>query len=61
MEQLLGAQVAREGGGNPERTFAKAAYESFVCQTARMGAAMTNIASESAKPFEGMLARAARP
>jgi len=37
--------------------FARASYEAYVAQTSKVGTALTNLAKDSFKPFEGALSR----
>jgi hypothetical protein len=38
--------------------YARDAYEALVAQTTRIGGIVTDMAKESCKPFEGIIARA---
>jgi hypothetical protein len=38
--------------------YARGAYEALVAQSARLGDALTDVAKETTKPFEGLMARA---
>lgn len=59
LERLLGASSV-EKALEIQAAFAKTSYEGFITHTTRVGEAMTNIARESVKPFEGLLGHTAR-
>ena len=51
VEKLMGVQTLDKA--------VKGAYDSFVNQTTKMGSLYSNLASETMKPFEGLLSKAA--
>jgi hypothetical protein len=56
-DKLIGAK-SLDKAFEIQTEFARAAYEGFVAQTAKVGDLFTDIAKESYKPFEGLLAKA---
>jgi hypothetical protein len=57
LEQLFGAK-SLEKAIEIQSAYAKTAYEGFVAQATKMGELYTDLAKESYKPFEGMMAKA---
>jgi len=57
-EKLLGAK-SLDKAMEIQTDFAKSAYEGFVAQATKMGELYTEIAKESYRPFEGMIAKVA--
>jgi len=55
-EKLLGAK-SLETAIEIQSEYAKSAYESFVAEATKMGELYTDLAKESYKPLEGMLAK----
>jgi hypothetical protein len=55
-EKLLGAKTL-ETAVEIQTEYAKSAYESFVAEATKIGGLYTDLAKESYKPFEGMLAK----
>ncbi|MDQ0468321.1 phasin family protein [Labrys wisconsinensis] len=58
-EKLLGAK-SLDKALEIQTDFARTAYEGFVAQSTKIGELVTNIARESYKPFEGILAKTAK-
>ena len=58
VEKLIGAQTL-DKAVEIQTAFVKGAYESFVSQSTKMGALYSNLATETIKPFEGLLSKAA--
>jgi hypothetical protein len=58
VEKLLGVQTL-DKAVEIQTAFVKGAYDSFVSQTTKMGALYSNLATETLKPFEGLLSKAA--
>jgi len=58
VEKLLGVQTL-DKAVEIQTAFVKGAYDSFVSQTAKMGSLYSNLATETMKPFEGLLSKAA--
>jgi phasin family protein len=58
LEKLLGAKTL-EKAIEVQSEFAKSAYEGFVAQATKMGELYTDLAKESYKPLEGMMAKVA--
>jgi phasin family protein len=58
LEKLFGAKTL-EKAIEVQSDYAKAAYEGFVAQTTKLGELYTDLAKESYKPLEGMLAKVA--
>ena len=56
-ERLLGAK-SLEKAIELQSDYAKSAYESFVSEATKLGELYTDLAKESYKPFEAMLAKA---
>src|SRR5207302_5205665 len=56
LEKLLGAK-SLEKAIEVQSEYAKRAYEGFVAQTTKFGALYTDLAKESYKPLEGILAK----
>ena len=56
LEKLLGAK-SLEKAIEVQSGYAKRAYEGFVAQTTKFGALYTDLAKESYKPLEGILAK----
>ena len=52
-----GREVARQGDADPERACCASTYEHLVAQSTKVGEIVTDVAKESCKPFEGMLAK----
>ena len=57
-EKLLGAKSV-EKAIEIQTAYAKSAYETFVAEATKMGELYTDLAKESYKPFEGMIAKVA--
>ena len=57
LEKLLGAKSV-EKAIEIQTAYAKSAYETFVAEATKMGELYTDLAKESYKPFEGMIAKA---
>jgi hypothetical protein len=57
LEKLLGAKTL-DKAVEIQSEYAKTAYEGFVAQATKLGALYTDLAKESYKPFEGLLAKA---
>ncbi len=55
LEKLFGAKTL-ETAMEVQSTYAKSAYEGFVAQATKFGELYTDLAKESYKPFEGMMA-----
>jgi hypothetical protein len=53
-EKLLGAK-SLENAVEVQSDYLKSAYESFVAQSAKLGALYTGLAQEAYKPFEGFV------
>ena len=58
VEKLMGVQTL-DKAVEIQTAFVKGAYDSFVSQSTKMGALYSNLASETMKPFEGLLSKAA--
>jgi len=58
VEKLLGAK-SLDKAIEVQSEFAKSAYEGFVAQATKFGELYTDLAKESYKPFEGMMAKVA--
>jgi hypothetical protein len=58
VEKLLGVQTL-DKAVEIQTAFVKGAYDSLVNQTAKMGSLYSNLATETMKPFEGLLSKAA--
>ena len=56
LEKLLGAK-SLEKAIEIQSAYAKSAYETFVAEATKMGELYTDLAKESYKPFEGMVAK----
>ncbi len=56
LEKLLGAKSV-EKAIEIQSAYAKSAYETFVAEATKMGELYTDLAKESYKPFEGMVAK----
>jgi phasin family protein len=56
LEKLLGAKTL-EKAIEVQSEYAKSAYEGFVAQATKMGELYTDLAKESYKPLEGMMAK----
>ena len=57
LEKLFGAK-SLDKAIEVQSAYAKTAYEGFVAQATKMGELYTDLAKETYKPFEGMLAKA---
>jgi hypothetical protein len=57
LEKLLGAK-SLDKAIEIQSEYAKTAYEGFVAQATKLGELYTNLAKESYKPFEGIIAKA---
>jgi len=58
LEKLIGAK-SLDKAIEVQSDFIKTAYEGFVSQATKMGELYTNLAKESYKPIEGMMAKVA--
>src|SRR5882724_2599374 len=58
LERLLGAKTL-EKAIEVQSEYAKSAYEGFVAQATKIGELYTDLAKESYKPLEGMMAKVA--
>ena len=58
LDKLLGAKTL-EKAIEVQSDYAKSAYEGFVAQATKMGELYTDLAKESYKPLEGMMAKVA--
>lgn len=58
LESLLGAK-SLEKAIEIQSDYVKTAYEGFVAQSSKMGELYTDLAKESYKPLEGMIAKVA--
>jgi hypothetical protein len=58
LEKLLGAK-SLDKAIEVQSDFVKTAYEGFVAQSTKMGELYTNLAKETYKPIEGMIAKVA--
>ena len=58
LEKLLGAK-SLEKAIEIQSDYVKTAYEGFVAQATKMGELYTDLAKETYKPFEGMIAKVA--
>ncbi|HMK78697.1 MAG TPA: phasin family protein [Xanthobacteraceae bacterium] len=58
LEKLLGAKTL-EKAIEIQSDYVKAAYEGFVAEATKLGELYTDLAKESYKPFEGMMAKVA--
>ena len=58
LEKLLGAKTL-EKAIEVQSDYAKSAYEGFVAQATKMGELYTDLAKETYKPLEGILAKVA--
>ena len=58
VEKLLGVQTL-DKAVEIQTAFVKSAYDSLVGQTTRMGTLYSNLATETMKPFEGLLSKSA--
>ena len=58
MESLLGAK-SLEKAIEIQTDYVKTAYEGFVAEATKMGELYTDLAKESYKPFEGIMAKVA--
>ena len=56
IEKLLGAK-SLEKAIEIQSAYAKSAYETFVAEATKMGELYTDLAKETYKPFEGMIAK----
>ena len=56
LEKLLGAK-SLEKAIEIQSAYAKSAYETFVAEATKMGELYTDLAKETYKPFEGMIAK----
>jgi hypothetical protein len=56
VEKLIGAQ-SLEKAIEVQTSYAKGAYESLVAQSSKMGALYTALATDTFKPFEGLLSK----
>jgi hypothetical protein len=56
-EKLMGAK-SLDKAVEIQSEYARDAYEALVAQTTRIGGIVTDMAKESCKPFEGIIARA---
>ena len=56
LEKLLGAKSV-EKAIEIQSAYAKSAYETFVAEATKMGELYTDLAKESYKPLEGMIAK----
>ena len=56
LEKLIGAKTL-EKAIESQSDYAKTAYEGFVAEATKLGALYTDLAKESCKPFEGILAK----
>jgi hypothetical protein len=57
LEKLFGAK-SLETAIELQSNYVKSAYEGFVAEATKMGELYTDLAKESYKPFEGMMAKA---
>jgi hypothetical protein len=57
LERLAGAR-SLDKAVEIQADYARSAYEALVAQSARLGDAFTDLAKETTKPFEGLLAKA---
>jgi hypothetical protein len=57
VEKLLGVQTL-DKAVEIQTAFVKSAYESFVSQSTKMGALYSALATETVKPYEGLLKKA---
>jgi hypothetical protein len=57
LERLAGAR-SLDKAMEIQADYARSAYEALVAQSARLGDAFTDLAKETTKPFEGLLAKA---
>ena len=58
-EKLVGVKTL-DKAVEIQSEFARTAYEAYVAQASKIGAALTNLAKDSFKPFEGALSRTNR-
>ena len=58
VEKLLGVQTL-DKAVEIQTAFVKGTYDSLVSQTTKMGTLYSNLATETLKPFEGLLSKAA--
>ena len=58
IEKLIGAQTL-DKAVEIQTAFVKGAYDSFVSQSTKMGELYSTLATETMKPFEGLLSKAA--
>jgi len=58
LEKLLGAKTL-EKAIEIQSDYVKSAYEGFVAEATKLGELYTDLAKESYKPFEGMMAKVA--
>jgi len=58
LESLLGAKTL-EKAIEIQSDYVKSAYEGFVAQSSKIGELYTDLAKETYKPFEGMIAKVA--
>jgi hypothetical protein len=58
LEKLIGAK-SLEKAIEIQSAYAKSAYETFVAEATKMGELYTDLAKETYKPFEGMIAKVA--
>ena len=58
MESLLGAK-SLEKAIEIQTDYVKTAYEGFVAQSSKLGELYTDLAKETYKPLEGMIAKVA--
>jgi len=58
LESLLGAKTL-EKAIEIQSDYVKTAYEGFVAQSSKIGELYTDLAKETYKPFEGMIAKVA--
>ena len=58
VEKLMGVQTL-DKAVEIQTAFVKGAYDNLVSQTTKMGSLYSNLATETMKPFEGLLSKAA--
>jgi len=58
-EKLAGAK-SLDKALEIQTDFARTSYEAYIAQASKIGTALTNLAKDSFKPFEGALSRAAK-
>ncbi len=59
VEKLIGSQ-SLEKAIEVQTAYAKGAYESLMAQSTKMGALYTALATDTFKPFEGLLSKAVK-